>query len=148
LLAALKPEALSVYLQTQNKFWMRMRRLNLPTKILCLFLTSTCSWQVFLVYSDLQSNLSSLSSATSSDSDGFRGLGYVDSQKDELEVEFVLKAAQTPADRQPKSKDARASAKRKAKQNREKVVEIRLAQDKTALRTRKGDTGSVVWKAR
>lgn len=30
----------------------------------------------------------------------------------------------------------------------EKTLEIQLAQDKTALRSRKGDTGSVLWRAR
>jgi len=30
---------------------------------------------------------------------------------------------------------------------RDKTLEVQLMQDKTALRTRKGDTGSVVWMA-
>ena len=59
-----------------------------------------------------------------------RGLGYVDSHRDVLDIKFELK-------------DKKAKGLTVVK-----TVEIELFQDKTALRTRKGDTGSVLWKAR
>ena len=61
-----------------------------------------------------------------------RGLGYVDSHRDVLDIKFECKLK----DKKPKGPIA------------VKTVEIELFQDKTALRTRKGDTGSVLWKAR
>jgi len=72
--------------------------------------------------------------------DGFRGLGHVDSHKDKLSIDFELKAIVAPTD---------PSVIRKASKGRQrdKTVEVILAQDKTALRSRKGDTGSVLWKA-
>lgn len=60
-----------------------------------------------------------------------RGLGYVDSHRDVLDIKFeIIK------DKKPKCPIV------------VKTVEIELFQDKTALRSRKGDTGSVLWKAR
>jgi hypothetical protein len=44
-----------------------------------------------------------------------------------------------------RSKGAR---KRTVRREQDKVIEIELVQDKTALRSRKGDTGSVLWMAR
>ena len=63
------------------------------------------------------------------------GLGYVDSHKDILEIKFDISFKSSP------------DLRRKAELV-EKTVEIELHQDKTALRSRKGDTGSVVWRAR
>ena len=37
---------------------------------------------------------------------------------------------------------------KKPRKNQGRTIEIEIAQDKTALRSRKGDTGSVLWKAR
>jgi hypothetical protein len=65
-------------------------------------------------------------------------LGYVDSHQDVLEIKFDVSVKSPPGDKK---------SKRKAKQV-EKTIEIELHQDKTALRSRKGDTGSVVWRAR
>ncbi|TFY63723.1 hypothetical protein EVJ58_g3090 [Rhodofomes roseus] len=83
---------------------------------------------------------------------GFRGLGHVDSQQDTLAIDFVIdeqseRAATEPAVYQTRS---RRSIKKKSKvptASREHVISIELLQDKTALRSRKGDTGSVVWRA-
>ena len=63
-----------------------------------------------------------------------RGLGYVDSHKDILEIKFDLELKVV----HQKPKDPSVI----------KTVDVKLFQDKTALRTRKGDTGSVLWKAR
>ncbi|KAF8892122.1 putative methyltransferase-domain-containing protein [Infundibulicybe gibba] len=69
---------------------------------------------------------------------GFRGLGHLDSRTDKMIISFELpdSSAQTNLGR-----------KQKKPKPRYETLEITLAQDKTALRTRKGDTGSVVWKA-
>lgn len=105
--------------------------------------------QVFLIYSDLQST----NHPESPSSGGHRGLGYVDSHKDTLDVRFELKPSHiveselTILGRTGKNnKPTRKS--RKVKEEAVKVVDITLYQDKTALRSRKGDTGSVLWKAR
>ncbi|KAJ7281572.1 hypothetical protein C8J57DRAFT_1500266 [Mycena rebaudengoi] len=71
-----------------------------------------------------------------------RGLGYLDSRSDTLTLSFELKS---PPPSKPASASRRKPANRPAP---DKTVEIQLAQDKTALRSRPGDTGSVVWKAR
>lgn len=87
----------------------------------------------------------------SEESDKFRGLGYVDSHKDVLEIKFEIKNVLLA----PASEGVAAAGTRKHKarkttkpQAQDKTVEIELWQDKTALRSRKGDTGSVLWKAR
>lgn len=83
--------------------------------------------KIFILYTEKQ--------LVSSD---LRGLGYVDSHNDVLEIKFDVPLKSSPHDPQPK---------RKVKPV-EKTIEIELRQDKTALRSRKGDTGSVVWRAR
>jgi protein N-lysine methyltransferase METTL21D len=87
--------------------------------------------QVFLLYTNLQSAYTE-----------HRGLGYVDSRKDTLSVYFELKPPILQSDS--------FSKRGKTRKNviAEKVLEVELAQDKTALRSRKGDTGSVLWRAR
>lgn len=106
--------------------------------------------QVFVLYSNLQINDGS--NPTSS-----RGLGYVDSRKDTLTVTFELtgkpptesdQPGPTPTSATRRSRHGRNSKTPKAEKIGSHTVEIELAQDKTALRTRKGDTGSVLWKAR
>ena len=79
-----------------------------------------CHRQIFILYSELQATPNS------------RGLGYVDSHRDVLDIKFELHVK----NKKPKGPTV------------VKTVEIELFQDKTALRTRKGDTGSVLWKAR
>ncbi|KAK2465685.1 hypothetical protein APHAL10511_002229 [Amanita phalloides] len=98
--------------------------------------------EVFIIYSLLQSK------PAASDKDSkFRGLGHVDSLTDVLDINFEIKLPSNncPEGGRPGSKRAR-SRKRHVEIN-EKVIHVTLAQDKTALRTRKGDTGSVLWKA-
>jgi len=67
-------------------------------------------------------------------------LGQVDSRQDILTISFTLtKPAECPS--------LARSSKRKRRAAETIDFEIQIAQDKTSLRTRKGDTGSVVWKA-
>lgn len=66
-------------------------------------------------------------------------MGYVDSHKDVLDIKFELTTVTTTV-----VKDKSRSRKDPIV---DKTVEIQLFQDKTALRSRKGDTGSVLWKA-
>jgi hypothetical protein len=108
---------------------------------------------VFLLYSNLQT---SSASGSGSSLGSFRGLGHVDSRRDSLAVKFEL----TPPTRyihldtsnvlpSPNGRNKKSgTSKRARKGGGEKTVEIKLAQDTTALRSRKGDTGSVLWKAR
>ncbi|PFH51026.1 hypothetical protein AMATHDRAFT_3417 [Amanita thiersii Skay4041] len=95
--------------------------------------------EVFLIYSNLLSTSSSAGETT-----GFRGLGHVDSQKDLLDINFEITLPALSLRETGKSASRRARGGHKG---RTKVISIMLAQDKTALRTRKGDTGSVLWKA-
>lgn len=71
-------------------------------------------------------------------------MGYVDPLKDSILVQLELKGLPSVVEVK-KSKRGKKSGLGLA-QN--KIVEVELAQDKTALRTRKGDTGSVLWMAR
>ncbi|KAJ7765386.1 putative methyltransferase-domain-containing protein [Mycena maculata] len=70
-----------------------------------------------------------------------RGLGYLDNHSDTLTINFDLQVPPRPTSSVIKSK------RKLARPLQDKTVEIQLVQDKTALRTRSGDTGSVVWKA-
>ncbi|KAG5638562.1 hypothetical protein H0H81_011908 [Sphagnurus paluster] len=112
--------------------------------------------EVFILYSDLQAGVASETSPETS----FRGLGHVDSRKDTMSITFELS---NPAISIPASSSLGAEEvpvklshrhkktiqkKDKFKVTGGKTITIELAQDKTALRTRKGDTGSVLWKAR
>ncbi|KAI0682977.1 putative methyltransferase-domain-containing protein [Cytidiella melzeri] len=96
--------------------------------------------EIFLLYTALASK-----NARRTEEDGFRGLGYIDNHKDVLTLEFVVPS--------PRTKGQASNTSRKKKGRRlqsdveQKTIEVLLAQDKTALRSRKGDTGSVLWKA-
>ncbi|KAL4258797.1 S-adenosyl-L-methionine-dependent methyltransferase superfamily protein [Pleurotus pulmonarius] len=105
--------------------------------------------EVFLLYSTLQS------SSPSAPGDPFRGLGHVDSKTDTLIVKIELTA---PLSSKSGSTTTSGSAKESARKHHKKAtsknatrpdisLEVELWQDKTALRSRKGDTGSVLWKA-
>ncbi|KAJ7890570.1 putative methyltransferase-domain-containing protein [Mycena olivaceomarginata] len=85
--------------------------------------------EIFILYSN----------KASASSNEPRGLGYLDSHSDVLTLNFEVKSP-SPSDL------GITKAKRKVREQT-KTVEIQLAQDKTALRTRTGDTGSVVWRA-
>jgi hypothetical protein len=104
--------------------------------------------QIFLIYTALNQKPLDLTGP-----DGFRGLGHVDSRKDTLSIRFELAAPSKPTSSSGASEFKLASRSRKSvrKAHGEEsphVIEIELAQDKTALRSRKGDTGSVLWRAR
>ena len=100
---------------------------------------------MFILYSDLQA------SAAKSDADDFRGLGHVDSKKDAMTITFEIEqplkfeTANLPVIQKHKK---RQKHKDKPHKDQGRTIEIEIAQDKTALRSRKGDTGSVLWKAR
>jgi hypothetical protein len=73
------------------------------------------------------------------------GLGYVDSRSPVLNVAVEL---DLPTDR-PASRDNYKKRSKGAKsRNQNMVIEVELAQDPTSLRSRKGDTGSVLWRVR
>ncbi|KAI6044367.1 hypothetical protein EDC04DRAFT_2877704 [Pisolithus marmoratus] len=96
--------------------------------------------EIFLVYTGLNRARTKLTGP-----DGYHGLGHVDSRKDVLTIRFELSEdateTQQPCIPQPKSKQKRLTEKQSID------IEIDIAQDKTALRSRKGDAGSVVWRA-
>ena len=72
-------------------------------------------------------------------------LGYVDSRSPVLNVAVEL---DLPTDR-PASHDSHKKRSKGAKsRNQNMVIEVELAQDPTSLRSRKGDTGSVLWRVR
>lgn len=96
--------------------------------------------KLFILYSELQSACLSDSAAN------FRGLGYVDPHKDVLEIKFELTNTLPPSFDSPTNTRGRRPRKPLLTANRS--VEIEIYQDKTSLHSRKGDTGSVVWKAR
>jgi len=106
--------------------------------------------QIFLLYTALnRANTKSLTGP-----DGYRGLGYVDSKKDMLTIQFTLTAPTENASCtgiSGQKQSHKSSTKKQVKKRKSPTVrsiEIEIAQDKTALRSRKGDTGSVVWRAR
>lgn len=84
----------------------------------------------------------------------FRGLGHVDSRKDMLTVRLEYQLSRQTDDTSKSIPTGSVKRRRhskkaqKAGQILDKSVDISLAQDKTALHSRKGDTGSVLWKAR
>ncbi|KAF8842382.1 hypothetical protein BDN67DRAFT_965949 [Paxillus ammoniavirescens] len=102
--------------------------------------------EIFLLYTALNQAKTDLVGP-----DGYRGLGHVDSRKDTLTVHFEL----SPPASSPPPLDEQVKPTRKGKHSRKKVswrileqvVDIEIAQDPTALRSRNGDTGSVVWRA-
>jgi hypothetical protein len=99
--------------------------------------------QVFLLYTNLQQGASNLGTFQ-----GYRGLGYVDSRQTTLTIQFDLKAPASSFDDDGELKKGRGAKRKRKVLVQDKVVDIQLMQDTTALRTRKGDTGSVLWMAR
>lgn len=76
---------------------------------------------------------------------GFRGLGHIDSHHDTLTIEFTLDEPHDSTAQGPTQSSTRQKSKKLARQ--EQTLTVELFQDKTALRSRKGDTGSVLWHA-
>ncbi|CAE6426011.1 unnamed protein product [Rhizoctonia solani] len=96
--------------------------------------------EVFILYSQHFENR---------DEDGIQGLGSVNSLANSLTLSFALTPS-SPAIAEGFKTNGRGRHK-KAQSSKsepvEKVVEIEVFQDVTGLRSRKGDTGSVVWRA-
>ncbi|CAL1707444.1 unnamed protein product [Somion occarium] len=105
-------------------------------------LISDADEEVFLLYTNLAAH-----PANEASSDNFRGLGYLDSTKDVVALTFELKGNLSPAASESVSSKSRKRIKKRQLAPQDRTVEIQLMQDKTALRSRKGDTGSVVWRA-
>ncbi|EIM86495.1 uncharacterized protein STEHIDRAFT_156802 [Stereum hirsutum FP-91666 SS1] len=110
--------------------------------------------EVFLLYT----RLASIHPVDGESKEPFRGLGYLDGKSDTLTVRLELKppTAEPPTSNtftptgkksgRNKSRSAHGKAK-KENDDGTKVIEVELAQDRTALRSRSGDTGSVLWRA-
>ncbi|PPQ63386.1 hypothetical protein CVT24_005651 [Panaeolus cyanescens] len=101
-------------------------------------LMSDAEEEIFYIYTELQTE------AVSQSPEDFRGLGYIDSHKDVLEIKFDVVEKSQPSLVTGKVKKGKKESRAIEK---EKTIEVVLSQDKTALHSRKGDTGSVVWKA-
>ena len=76
------------------------------------------------------------------------GLGYVDSRSPVLSVkiELDLPTDQTVPSHNRNSRRKYSGSNKSRK--RDMAIEVELAQDPTSLRSRKGDTGSVLWRVR
>jgi len=108
--------------------------------------------EIFLLYT----RLAALKPADSSDSGHFHGLGSEDPNQDSLHICIELKPpikCESPRNKErgnQRRKRRRGIGAPKAKEERNGrdpiVFEYDLLQDKTALRSRSGDTGSVLWK--
>lgn len=108
--------------------------------------------QVFLLYTSLAAR-----KVADGESTSFRGLGHIDSHQDTLSISLNIGTRTSNTDTTEPVHGAQGhSAKRKGhpkRKNRDpdrgvETLEVEIVQDKTALRSRKGDTGSVVWHAR
>lgn len=78
----------------------------------------------------------------------FAGLGYVDSRKPIMTVQFELVRPKSDLELPRLSKGVKRRKAPKTVKEDPTIIEIQLIQDTTALRSRKGDTGSVLWKVR
>lgn len=90
--------------------------------------------QVFLLYTRL---------AGTSPTQAIQGLGYVDSRSPVINVNIELNLSTDPPDSQGNRKKGAKGPKK-----RTMAIEVGLAQNPTSLRSRKGDTGSVLWRVR
>ncbi|KAF9514481.1 hypothetical protein BS47DRAFT_1381978 [Hydnum rufescens UP504] len=80
--------------------------------------------EVFLLYTSLASSSS------------LGGLGSVDPRHDDISLSLEIAPQRSPN-----------SSFKKPPEQESKVIDVLLAQDTTSLRSRKGDTGSVLWRA-
>ena len=125
--------------------------------VCCLAFTSRSgrtTSQVFLLYTNLASRKAADGTTR------FRGLGHIDSHEDVLTISFNIgmpaeeqsaKAVNIPVAAPANKHKHRGALKRKVQGKRRdeiETIEVEIVQDKTALRSRKGDTGSVLWHAR
>lgn len=73
------------------------------------------------------------------------GLGYVDSRSPVLNVKVELDlTTDQPTSRVNRKRRPKVTKSRKQSM----IIEVELVQDPTSLRSRKGDTGSVLWRVR
>jgi len=93
--------------------------------------------QVFLLYTRL---------AATPPTQVMGGLGCVDSRSPVLNVKVELDLSIDQPARSPSNRKNSSKGTKSRKQNM--AVEVELAQDPTSLRSRKGDTGSVLWRVR
>ena len=116
-------------------------------------LVSDADDEIFLLYT----RLAALKPADSSDTGHFHGLGSEDPNQDSLQICIELKPPITCSPQNSETMKQGRKRRRKcgapnAKEERSRrdpiVFEYILFQDKTALRSRSGDTGSVLWKTR
>ncbi len=129
-------------------------------------LVSDADEEIFLLYT----RLASLKPPDSSDMGHFHGLGSENSKEDALLVRIELQSPPPPPPSTattdelspaPRYEKRNAGRRNTGKKKREApsgssgrqdlgpvVLEYRLFQDVTALRSRSGDTGSVLWKTR
>ncbi|KAH8111058.1 hypothetical protein DFH11DRAFT_1546983 [Phellopilus nigrolimitatus] len=102
--------------------------------------------EIFLLYTHLSSK------DAQDGTQKFTGLGSVDSKHDTLAVRFELPPSTQQAAVAGASSSSSPYLKRQSRKLHSKpsiegrILEIELQQDKTALRTKKGDTGSVLWR--
>ncbi|TFY73315.1 hypothetical protein EWM64_g10697, partial [Hericium alpestre] len=98
--------------------------------------------EVFLLYTEL----ATLKPADGDSNGVFRGLGFLDNKKDTLTIQITTVP---PVHQLPETVFGKGKRKSKSKIKKAEleVREFELAQDGTALRSRSGDTGSVLWKA-
>ncbi|KAJ3554206.1 hypothetical protein NM688_g3227 [Phlebia brevispora] len=117
--------------------------------------------EVFLLYTALAAR-NSKTEAQAKDG-AFRGLGFLDSHQDVLTLEFSVQVVDVPPigqqDEQTVAEDLSLTShsrkhgktkhrhKHKLRPPEEKTITVQVAQDTTSLRSRKGDTGSVLWRA-
>jgi hypothetical protein len=99
-------------------------------------LTTSIASQVFLLYTRL---------AAKSPTESVQGLGCVDSRSPVLNVNIELDLA---IDQPTSHGNRRKGSKGSKPQKRHMAIEVELAQNPTSLRSRKGDTGSVLWRVR
>jgi protein N-lysine methyltransferase METTL21D len=134
--------------------------ISLPTDATSV---SDADEEIFLLYT----RLAALKPPDSSDTGHFHGLGSENSSEDSLLVSIELKRPPPPppavtasaSEPSPASNSRRRNMGKKKKSSQSRsdvsighgepfVLEYRLFQNVTALRSRSGDTGSVLWKTR
>jgi len=97
--------------------------------------------EIFLLYTALNNK--------TDDDNPLRGLGSVDSKLGTLTLDFDVATTVGDSAVSPQSK---ASTRRKGKRRESvlsstRTLQVELHQDTTALQSRRGDTGSVLWQA-
>lgn len=99
--------------------------------------------EIFLLYT----RLAAMKPTDNDNASHFHGLGFVDSSHDKLPVRLEIKP-RAPVEADTVSTTSRGARKKRRPMISHMVCEWELWQDKTALRSRAGDTGSVLWQAR